>query len=44
MKLPEHVKCSVTLSRFLCAATQALKDYNFYKAEQDRLEKLISDY
>lgn len=44
MKLPDHLKCSAVLSRFLCAATQAQRDLTFYKAEQERLEKLIVDY
>lgn len=44
MKLPNHVRCSEVLSAFLCAATQAQKDFLFYKSEQERLEKEINDY
>ena len=44
MKLPEHLKCSSVISRFLYAATQAQEDLAFYKSEQERLEKEINDY
>ena len=44
MKLPDHVLVSKALSAFLCAATQAQKDYRFYEEQKKKAEDEIQDY
>lgn len=43
MKLPDQVRCSVSVSAFLCFVTKAVKDYNWYSEAQKRIEGEIND-
>ena len=43
MILPEHVRNADIISKFLCTATQAVRDLNFYTAEQERAQGEVMD-